>query len=151
MPHSLGSPSQTSASDADYFPSVSVGGRLLPAPSQWNSIEVDFDIFPRPQIPLGYDSLPSRFSKSVDFNLTITDKKYFKRFIYVISSAFLLISFLLLLLHFLPHKHHHHCSSKNLTLAISQALTFFDAQKCIFLEFLLTLTICCVVFMPCYI
>ncbi|KAM7511190.1 hypothetical protein LguiB_010065 [Lonicera macranthoides] len=129
MPHSLGSPSQTSASDADYFPSVSVGGRLLPAPSRWNSIEVDFDLFPRPQIPLGYDSLPSRFSKSVDFNLTITDKKYFKRFIYVISSAFLLISFILLLLHFLPHKHHHHGSSKNLTLAISQALTFFDAQK----------------------
>ncbi|GLT32183.1 hypothetical protein SLA2020_068690 [Shorea laevis] len=41
----------------------------------------------------------------------------------------LVITGLILLVHFLPRKNHHHGPSKNLTLALNQALTFFDAQK----------------------
>ncbi|GKV31028.1 hypothetical protein SLEP1_g39772 [Rubroshorea leprosula] len=41
----------------------------------------------------------------------------------------LAVTELILLVHFLRHKHHHHGPSKNLTLALNQALIFFDAQK----------------------
>ncbi|KAK2985457.1 hypothetical protein RJ640_030984 [Escallonia rubra] len=135
MPHSLGSPAHTSTSElADVQPvrfvhTISESGRLLPSSSQWNSIEIDYGLFPQPQNASGYESLPSRFSKSVDFHLIIADRTYFKRFVYITIATVLLLSFLVLLLHFLPHKHHHHGSSRNLTSAINQALVFFDAQK----------------------
>ncbi|KAK3043814.1 hypothetical protein RJ639_000513 [Escallonia herrerae] len=135
MPHSLGSPAHNSASElADVQPvrfvhTISESGRLLPSSSQWNSIEIDYGLFPQSQNASGYESLPSRFSKSVDFHLIIADRTYFKRFVYITIATVLLLSFLVLLLHFLPHKHNHHGSSKNLTSAINQALVFFDAQK----------------------
>ncbi|CAK9134738.1 unnamed protein product [Ilex paraguariensis] len=129
---SMGSPAFTSASDPSmhsvrYVHTISGAGRLLPSSSRWNSIELDFNLFPHSNT--GFDSLPSRFSKSVDFNLTITDKKYFKRFAYISATVLIIIPLLVLLIHFLPHKNHHHGSSKNLTLALNRALAFFDAQK----------------------
>lgn len=136
MPYSLGSSTQTSASHAEMQPvrfvhSVSAAGRLLPSASRWNSIEIEFNLAPKSST--GYDSLPSRYSKSFDYDLVITDRKYFKRFLVISASVLLLIPLLVLPLHFLPRKHHLHEPSKNLTLALSQALTFFDAQKCNFL------------------
>ncbi|XP_044512254.1 endoglucanase 25-like [Mangifera indica] len=132
MPYSLGSSTQTSASHAEMQPvrfvhSVSAAGRLLPSASRWNSIEIEFNLAPKSST--GYDSLPSRYSKSFDYDLVITDRKYFKRFLVISASVLLLIPLLVLPLHFLPRKHHLHEPSKNLTLALSQALTFFDAQK----------------------
>ncbi|ESR47658.1 hypothetical protein CICLE_v10003122mg [Citrus x clementina] len=129
---SIASPTHTSASDADmhsvkYVHTISEAGRLLPSASQWNSTEIDFNL--APQSSNSYGSLPSRYSKSFDYDLVITDKAYFKRFLYISASAALLILALVLLIHFLPHKHHPHSPTKNLTLAVNQALTFFDAQK----------------------
>ncbi|XVE95648.1 hypothetical protein REPUB_Repub02eG0116600 [Reevesia pubescens] len=76
-----------------------------------------------------YDSLPSNYSKSYDYELVITDKTHYKRFLYISLTVALVILALGLVLHFLPHKNHHHGPSKNLTLAVNQAITFFDAQK----------------------
>ncbi|GMP79714.1 hypothetical protein CsSME_00035150 [Camellia sinensis var. sinensis] len=120
-------------SDADmstirFVHTVSEAGRLLPSASRWNSIEINFNLLPQSSAP-GFDSLPSRFSKSFDFNLVITDRKYFKRFIIIVVAIVLAVTLLVLLLNFLPHKHNHHAYSKNLTLALNQALVFFDAQK----------------------
>lgn len=112
----------------EFVHTISEAGRLLPSASRWNSIELEFSLFP--QSSSTYDSIPSRFAKSVDYDLVITDKKYFKRFLYISVSVVLLILALILLLHFLPRKNKHHGNSKNLTLAVNQALTFFDAQKC---------------------
>ncbi|MFS7913092.1 putative cellulase [Helianthus anomalus] len=114
-----------------YLHSISPAGRLLPSASRWNSIEMDFNLFPQSRNNLGYDSLPSRFSKSVDFKLTVTNKKNFKCFIYASLAVVSLIVVLCLLLHFLPNKQRHHGATKDLTLALKQALVFFDAQKCI--------------------
>ncbi|KAH9757454.1 Endoglucanase 10 [Citrus sinensis] len=129
---SIASPTHTSASDADmhsvkYVHTISEAGRFLPSASQWNSTEIDFNL--APQSSNSYGSLPSRYSKSFDYDLVITDKAYFKRFLYISALAALLIPALVLLIHFLPHKHHPHSPTKNLTLAVNQALTFFDAQK----------------------
>ncbi|MFS7913089.1 putative cellulase [Helianthus anomalus] len=112
-----------------YLHSISPAGRLLPSASRWNSIEMDFNLFPQSRNNLGYDSLPSRFSKSVDFKLTVTNKKNFKCFIYASLAVVSLIVVLCLLLHFLPNKQRHHGATKDLTLALKQALVFFDAQK----------------------
>ncbi|OAY23629.2 hypothetical protein MANES_18G088700v8 [Manihot esculenta] len=110
-----------------YVHSISEAGRLLPSASRWNSVEVDFHVVPKSNSP--YDSLPSQYSKSIDCELVITDKQYFKRFLYVsLAIVFVIIAFVLLV-QFLPHRHNHHENSKNLTLALHQALTFFDAQK----------------------
>ncbi|KAK8632941.1 hypothetical protein V6N13_073319 [Hibiscus sabdariffa] len=83
-------------------------------------------------VPSEFDldvSLPSPYSKSYDFELVISDKTHYKRFLYAsFALAFLVLS-LALVLHFLPHKNHHHRHSNNLTLAVNRALTFFDAQK----------------------
>ncbi|KAI3736656.1 hypothetical protein L2E82_26599 [Cichorium intybus] len=130
----IGSPMDTgAASDTEnsvlYVHSISQAGRLLPSSSRWNSIEVDFNLFPQPRDPSGYGSLPSRYSKSVDFKLTIVNKSHFKRFIYAASAFVLLIVLLWLLLHFLANNKHHHGSSKDLTVALKNALVFFDAQK----------------------
>ncbi|CAA3020361.1 endoglucanase 25-like [Olea europaea subsp. europaea] len=120
------------ASEADYHSSsfvhsVSGASRLLPSANRWNSIELDFTLLP--QSSTGFDSLPSRFSKSFDFNLTIRDKNYFKRFIYVLIFILVCIPVLVLLLHFLTHKNHEESPSRNLTVALNRALLFFDAQK----------------------
>ena len=141
MVNSIGSPTHTSASHADrnysfgidhqpvrFVHTISEAGRLLPSASQWNSIELDFHL--APQSNTTYDSLPSQYSKSFDYELVITDKKYFKRFVYVSIFVLLVILAVVLLVQFLPHKHKHHVNSKNITLALNQALTFFDAQKC---------------------
>ncbi|KAL5560403.1 hypothetical protein UlMin_036614 [Ulmus minor] len=106
---------------------ISEAGRLLPSSSRWNSIEVDFKL--GPQSSTGYDSLPSRYSKSYVYDLVITDRKHFKRFLYISGSVAFLVLALILVVHFVPRKHEHHGHSKNLTLAVNQALTFFDAQK----------------------
>ena len=115
-------------SSVSYVHSINEAGRLLPSASRWNSIEIDYNAFPKSSIE--YDSLPSPYSKSVEFNLVITDKTHLKRFVYISIFLVLAILALVLLLHFLAPKHGHHGSSKNLTLAINQALTFFEAQKC---------------------
>lgn len=131
MPSSLGS--QIHASSADQEPvrfvhTVLEARRLLPSASRWNSIEIDFNLIP--QSAMAYDSLPSSYSKSYDHNIVITNRKLFKRCLYISASIVILSLALILLLRFLPHKHSHHGPSKNLTLALNQALTFFDAQKC---------------------
>ncbi|KAJ9166773.1 hypothetical protein P3X46_021476 [Hevea brasiliensis] len=110
-----------------YVHSIPEAGRLLPSASQWNSIELDFHLVPKSNT--AYDSIPSQYSKSFDFELVITDRDYFKRFLYVSLAIVFVIIALVLLVHFLPHKHNHHGNSKNLTLALNQALMFFDAQK----------------------
>ncbi|KAI3671687.1 hypothetical protein L1987_87427 [Smallanthus sonchifolius] len=112
-----------------YMHSISPAGRLLPSANRWNSIEINFNLFPQSQNTWGYESLPSRFAKSIDFKLTVANKKNFKRFIYASSTFVSLIVILCLLLHFLPHKQRHHGATKDLTLALKQALSFFDAQK----------------------
>ncbi|KAK6131514.1 hypothetical protein DH2020_034745 [Rehmannia glutinosa] len=109
--------------------SVSGSGRLLPSASHWNSIELDFiNLLPQTTSDR-FDSLPSRFSKSVDFNLSIGDKSYFKRCVYASIFVVLFVPVLFLLLHFLAHKKQGGGASKDLTLALNQALLFFDAQK----------------------
>ncbi|XP_076907704.1 endoglucanase 9-like [Bidens hawaiensis] len=112
-----------------YIHSISPACRLLPSSSQWNSIEVNFNLFPQTRNTWDYESIPSRFSKSVDFKLTVINKKNFKRFIYASSAIVSLLIILCLLLHFLPNKNRHRGATKDLTLALKQALIFFDAQK----------------------
>ncbi|GFP97821.1 endoglucanase 7 [Phtheirospermum japonicum] len=91
----------------------------------WSSVELEtLD---------GFDSRNSSFSKSVDFNLTIRDKKRFKRCVYDSISAVGFVLVLILLLHVWTHEKETNVgayNSKNLTLALNQALLFFDAQKC---------------------
>ncbi|KAH6824076.1 hypothetical protein C2S53_004042 [Perilla frutescens var. hirtella] len=99
--------------------SVSGRDRLLPSS---NSIELDYGLDE-------LDSLPPRFSKSVHFNLTIADKKCFKRCLYVSIFVVVAVPVLVLLLHFLLHKKQTVADHRDLTLALKQALLFFDAQK----------------------
>ncbi|KAK4390986.1 Endoglucanase 9 [Sesamum angolense] len=106
---------------------VSGAGRLLPSASRWNSIELDFNLHPGTSD--GYDSLPSRFSKSIDFNLTISDKTFFRRCVYVLIFVVVLVPVMVLLVHFMTHKKEIDEKSKDLMLALSRALLFFDAQK----------------------
>lgn len=122
------SPLRSETDSVRYVHTISGAGRLLPSASQWNSIELNFNLVPQPSSD--YGSLPSRYSKSFEYELIVTDKQDFRRFLYILGSVVLLILALILLVHSLPHKHSKHGSSKNLTLAVNQALTFFDAQKC---------------------
>lgn len=127
-----GSPSHTSETELEMYTAryvtVSGGaGRLLPSTSKWNSI--DFGYSQALQSSTEYEPR-CRYSKSIDFELVISNRKYFRSFIYTSTSIVLLMVLLILLLQFLSHKHHHHVPSKNLTLALNQALMFFDAQKC---------------------
>ncbi|XP_021898512.1 endoglucanase 25-like [Carica papaya] len=118
---------ESSSAAGRFYHTISEAGRVLPSASRWNSVEIDFRLVP--QLSNGYDSIPSPYSKSYDYELVITDKKYLKRFLYIsLSTAFLILA-LILLLHFVPHKNSHHNSSNNLTLAVNHALTFFDVQK----------------------
>ena len=131
MPLSLESKPHTSLAyternPAEFVYTASESRRLLPASSQSNSAALDRCLAP------DQFSIPPRFSKSFDYDLVIADRKHFKRFIYISVSIVLLILALVLLLHFLPRKQKHHGPSKNLTLAVNLALTFFDAQKCRF-------------------
>lgn len=132
--YSIDLPSRNSAVDSDansvrFIHTVSQTGRILPSDSRWNSIELSFSLYPQSQTN-AYEAIPSRFSKSYDYDLVITDKKHFKRFLYTTISIVLIVLALVLLVLFLPRKHKNHGPSKNLTLAVNQALTFFDAQKC---------------------
>lgn len=134
---SQASPKHVSSSDLhaynssiEFIHTVSGAGRLLPSSSQWNSIELEFNhpLFPQTSTP--YDSLPSKYSKSYDCHLGVTDRTHFKRFLYTSVFIAFMITGLVLLVHLLAHKHQHHNPPKNLTLAVTQAVTFFDAQKC---------------------
>ncbi|KAL3735527.1 hypothetical protein ACJRO7_024621 [Eucalyptus globulus] len=132
--YSIGSPSHNSAADLEAYSvrfvhTLSGAGRILPSDSRWNSIELSFgSLLPQSQTN-AYGSIPSRFSKSYDYDLVITDKQHFKRFLYIAISIVLVVLALVLLVLFLPRKHKHDGPSKNLTLAVNQALKFFDAQK----------------------
>lgn len=107
---------------------VSGAGRLLPSSSRWNSIELDFNVLP--QSSNGWDSIPPKYSRSINFDLTIKDHKRFRLFVILSASIITNIFVLILLLSILPRRKHHHGNSKDLTLALNQALLFFDAQKC---------------------
>ncbi|KVH98661.1 Glycoside hydrolase, family 9, partial [Cynara cardunculus var. scolymus] len=122
-------PTSDTKNNITYVHSISHAGRLLPSSSRWNSIEIDYNLLPQPRDPSDYESLPSRFSKSVDFNLTVTNKDLLKRFIFTASTFVSLAVVLYLLARFLPNKQHHRGLSKNLTATLQDALLFFDAQK----------------------
>ncbi|XP_068649069.1 endoglucanase 10-like [Aristolochia californica] len=109
-----------------YVHSVSEAGRLVPSASRWNSIQIDYGLHP---VSSSYDVTPSKYSKSVAFNLVVTDKTSLKRFITISISLVLLILTVFLILKFLPHKEPHSDSAEDLKQALSQALLFFDAQK----------------------
>ncbi|KAI9074931.1 hypothetical protein K1719_043094 [Acacia pycnantha] len=113
-----------------YIHTVSEGSRLLPSASRWNSIALDYNQL-APNSSTAYHPIPFSYSKSIDYNLVIPDKKHFYRFIFIVVSIILLVIAAILLVHFLSqaHKHRHQGPSANLKLAIKQALTFFDAQK----------------------
>ncbi|KAK1311136.1 Endoglucanase 25 [Acorus calamus] len=107
---------------------ISVAGpRLLPSSSRWNSIEIDYGLLPMSSNT--FDFTPSKYSKSFEFNLSITNKKSFKRFILAFASFIILVTTITLLATLFPRKHVVRESSLNLTLALNQALMFFDAQK----------------------
>ncbi|MQM03052.1 hypothetical protein Taro_035831 [Colocasia esculenta] len=108
--------------------SITETGRLLPSGSRWNSIEIDVSLLPPSTTPS--DSLPSKYSKSLEFTLTIRDRTRFRRFICATSSLVLLAVAALLLTALLPRKRPDVSSSKNIPLALSHALQFFDAQRC---------------------
>lgn len=112
---------------------VPESGRLLPSASRWNSIEIDFGLLPTPSSN-GNGDIPSRYSKSFDFDLRIADKTQLKRFICVSIFLILAATAVALLVAFLPRKRHDHGTSSNLPLALDHALLFFDAQKCIALD-----------------
>ncbi|XXG60817.1 hypothetical protein AAC387_Pa04g2635 [Persea americana] len=105
---------------------IQESGRVLPSSSRWNSIEIDFGLHPKSH---PYDSIPSAYSKSVEFNLVITDKKKFKRFIFVSVILVFMILTAVLLSKFLAPKHTDNRHSKNFARVVNQALMFFDAQK----------------------
>ncbi|XP_073134712.1 endoglucanase 25-like [Henckelia pumila] len=119
--------SETEFHSGRFVHSASESGRLIPPSSRWNSTELDFHFLPRSVD--GFDTLPSRFSKSVDFNLTIGDRAFFKRCVYTTIFAVVFVPVLVLLLHFLTHKNEDNGGPKNLSVALKQALLFFDAQK----------------------
>jgi endoglucanase len=121
-------PTASEKNHVTYMHTVSETGRLLPSSSRWNSIALDFNLTPKSSA--SYESIPSQYPKSVDYNLVITDKKHFHIFITVTVAIFFTIIAVALLVHFLPQKHKPQDSSTNLKLAINQALTFYDAQKC---------------------
>ncbi|KAK4340909.1 hypothetical protein RND71_039410 [Anisodus tanguticus] len=112
-----------------YVHTISEAGRLLPSSSRWNSIELDFNLLPKSSLNENFESLPSRFSKSVDFNLFVKDKIHFKLFVVIAALIILIIPALILLKYFYPPRNHHHGSSHNITLALNKAILFFDAQK----------------------
>ncbi|KAL3014663.1 hypothetical protein AAZX31_06G117900 [Glycine max] len=127
MPPTESSTFESEREPVRYVHTVSESGRLLPSASRWNSIALDFKLAPNSST--AYESIPSQYPKSVDFNLAITDRKHFHIFIFVLVAIIFAILAAVLLAHFLPQKHKHQGSSINLKLAINQALTFYDAQK----------------------
>ncbi|CAN4075723.1 unnamed protein product [Withania somnifera] len=112
-----------------YIHTILEAGRLLPSASRWNSIELDFNLLPKSSLNENSESLPSRFSKSIDFNLFVKDRVHFKRFVVIAALLILIIPALIILKHFYPPINHHNGSSHNITLALNKALLFFDAQK----------------------
>lgn len=130
MPPTESSTFELERQSVRYVHTVPEAGRLLPSASQWNSIALDFNLAPKSST--AYDSIPSQYSKSVDYNLVITDRKHFYWFIFVLVSIILAIIAAVLLVHFfvLPQKHKHQGTSTLISTAIKEALTFYDAQKC---------------------
>ncbi|KAK4722155.1 hypothetical protein R3W88_012388 [Solanum pinnatisectum] len=112
-----------------YVHTISEAGRLLPSANRWNSIELDFNLLPESSLNENFESLQSRFSKSIDFNLFVKNKIHFKRFVVVSALIILIIPTFILLKHFYHPRKHHNDSSHNITLALNKALLFFDAQK----------------------
>ncbi|KAK7353302.1 hypothetical protein VNO80_18747 [Phaseolus coccineus] len=127
MPPAVSSAFESERDPVIYVHTVSEAGRLLPSASQWNSIALDFKLAPHSST--AYESIPSQYPKSVDYDLVITDRKHFHCFIFVLVTIILAILAAVLLVHFLPQNHKHQGSSINLKVAINQALTFYDAQK----------------------
>ncbi|XP_061348144.1 endoglucanase 25-like [Gastrolobium bilobum] len=127
MSPTVSSTFETERQPVRFAHTVSEAGRLLPSASRWSSIQLDYKLVPKSSI--AYDSIPSQYPKSVDYNLVITDRKHFHRFVFVLVSIIFAILAAVLLVHFLHQKHKHQDSSINLKLAINQALTFYDAQK----------------------
>lgn len=128
MPPKVSSTFESERHSMRYVHTVSETGRLIPSASQWNSIALDFKLAPKSSTE--YESIPSHYPKSVDYNLVVTDRKHFHIFIFVAVTIFIGILAAVLLVHFLPQKHKHQGSTIKLKLAINQALTFYDAQKC---------------------
>ncbi|CAN1234887.1 Endoglucanase 25 [Linum perenne] len=106
---------------------VPAASRIVPSASQWNSIELDFNLVPRSEN--AYHSIPSNYSKSYTYELVISDKSYFRRFLCILGIVILVAVGLPLLLHFLPRGSGRRSVPLNVTLAVNRALTFFDAQK----------------------
>ncbi|XP_017420395.1 endoglucanase 25 [Vigna angularis] len=127
MPPAVSSTFESERDPVIYVHTVSEAGRLLPSASRWNSIAVDIKL--APDSSTAYESIPSQYPKSVDYDLVITNRKHFHCFIFVLVTIILVILAAVLLVHFLPQKHKHQGSSINLKVAINQALTFYDAQK----------------------
>ncbi|KAL2339671.1 hypothetical protein Fmac_007611 [Flemingia macrophylla] len=127
MPPTVSSTFESERHPVRYVHAVSETGRLLPSASRWNSIALDFKLTPNSSTV--YESIPSQYPKSVDYNLVITDRKHFHCFIIVLVTIIFAILASVLLVHFLPQKHKQEESSIDLKLAINQALTFYDAQK----------------------
>lgn len=115
-------------SEAIFVHAVTETGRLLPSASRWSSIELDFGgIFPASST---YEHSLSKYSKSYNFHLAITDKSHFRRFLYISSVSFLIVISAILLGVFLWRKDGEQGLSSDLPLALGHALSFFDAQKC---------------------
>ncbi|KAK6792234.1 hypothetical protein RDI58_011315 [Solanum bulbocastanum] len=112
-----------------YVHTISEAGRLLPSANRWNSIELDFNLLPESSLNENFESLQSKFSKSIDFNLFVKNKIHFKRFVVVSALIILIIPTFILLKHFYHPRKHHNDSFHNITLALNKALLFFDAQK----------------------
>uniref|UniRef100_A0A0A0M069 Uncharacterized protein n=1 Tax=Cucumis sativus TaxID=3659 RepID=A0A0A0M069_CUCSA len=93
-----------------------------------STTRLNFNAFSESSIE--YNSIPSPYSKSFDFKIVISNQRRFKWCSYISALLLLLIMALTLLLQFLPHKHNLHEASNNYTVAVNQALKFFDAQKC---------------------
>ncbi|CAJ1974311.1 unnamed protein product [Sphenostylis stenocarpa] len=110
-----------------YVHTVSEAGRVLPSASRWNSIALNFKL--ARDSSTAYESIPSQYPKSVDYNLVITDRRHFNCFIFVLVTIIFAILAAVLLVHFLQQKHKYQGSSINLKVAINQALIFYDAQK----------------------
>ncbi|ERN19923.1 endoglucanase 25 isoform X1 [Amborella trichopoda] len=121
------SPASQDSETVQFVHFVPETGRLLPSASRWNSIDIDFGLGQANSLP--FHVIPSLYSKSVSFNLFIADKQTFKRFLYVLVALVILTLSIALVLVFVPHRHSRPSLSPNITLALHQALLFFDAQK----------------------
>ncbi|KAG2399742.1 Endoglucanase 25 [Vigna angularis] len=75
MPPAVSSTFESERDPVIYVHTVSEAGRLLPSASRWNSIAVDIKL--APDSSTAYESIPSQYPKSVDYDLVITNRKHF--------------------------------------------------------------------------